>query len=609
MDGILGIEGGGTRTVALLADERGRQLGRKEFGPGNVRLLSDKELSQLFQRIAAEFPKVQAVGAGLAGARDPRDCKRVEATITQCWGDVPRDVTHDLEIALATLPEKKSKILVLSGTGSCCFGESNGHRAKIGGWGHILGDKGSGYEIGLRAMKASVFYFDRDGKWGTLGQRILRALMLNEPNQLIEWVQTAEKSQVAALAPEVFLAAKARDAIARDILEGAAASLAKDALTCANRLRLKKGGVFLLAGSVLKRQPAFARRVGDLITAKYPDAEIKVLDCEAVWGAVQLGKQAITSSTTAPPKKRTQTSLEPKRGIYVPTFDPLRAPTEQRNPRSTNLDRLSFETGVKLFLEEESGVSAALFAERTKIARAARLAFETLDSQGRIFYIGAGTSGRLGILDASECPPTFRADPEMIQGIIAGGARAIWQAVEGAEDDPNAGADALRFRAVTKKDLVIGIAASGRTPFVWGAFHEAKNRKAKTILICFNPFLEISKAHQPDLVIAPNTGPELLTGSTRLKSGTATKLILNAISTLAMVKLGKVVSNLMVDLNPSNLKLRDRAIRIVRELTGKDAWAAQNALEQNGWVIKQALDSFHQSDAGARRIRKKSKLR
>ena len=219
-------------------------------------------------------------------------------------------------------------------------------------------------------------------------------------------------------------------------------------------------------------------------------------------------------------------------------------------------------------LREESGVGRALLKHRQKIARAVNWVANSLAAGGRVFYVGAGTSGRLGVLDASECPPTFRADPEMIQGIIAGGREALWQAVEGAEDDAAAGAEALRFRGLQAKDVVIGIAASGRTPFVWGAIAEARKRKARSVLLCFNPSLKIQSGKGPDLFIAPDLGPEVLTGSTRLKSGTATKLILNILSTLAMVRLGKVVSNLMVDLNPSNVKLRERAIRIVQELTG-----------------------------------------
>ncbi len=243
---------------------------------------------------------------------------------------------------------------------------------------------------------------------------------------------------------------------------------------------------------------------------------------------------------------------------------------------------------VELMLSEDTKVIPALLKKKREITRAATLAATTLRRGGRIFYVGAGTSGRLGMLDASECPPTFRASSETVQGIIAGGQRALWQAIEGAEDDARAGARAIIARGVTARDFVIGIAASGRTPFVWGGLHEARVRRAGTCLVCFNPKLKIVPRNRPDIIVAVDVGPEVLTGSTRLKCGTATKLILNMISTIAMVRDGKVISNLMIDLNPSNEKLRDRAVRIIQQLTGSEPNAAHDALERNGWVLKEA---------------------
>jgi N-acetylmuramic acid 6-phosphate etherase len=217
---------------------------------------------------------------------------------------------------------------------------------------------------------------------------------------------------------------------------------------------------------------------------------------------------------------------------------------------------------------------------------------ESFKHAGHLYYVGAGTSGRLGVLDASECPPTFRAPREQVQGIIAGGQQALWSAVEGAEDDANGGARAIEHRSVGKRDVVVGIAASGRTPFVWGALAEASKHGATTVLVCFNPGYKKLRRRDgifmPDKIIAPNLGPEVLTGSTRLKSGTATKLILNILTTLAMTHSGKVISNLMVDLNPSNEKLRVRAVGIVRDLTGCDADVARATLEACGWVVKDA---------------------
>jgi N-acetylmuramic acid 6-phosphate etherase len=253
------------------------------------------------------------------------------------------------------------------------------------------------------------------------------------------------------------------------------------------------------------------------------------------------------------------------------------------------LDRMPLGKAIRLMVSEDAKVPEKLLAETGKIEKVTEAIARAFRRGGRLFYIGAGTSGRLGVLDASECPPTFRSPPEMVQGIIAGGEAALRKSVEGAEDNVTAGAREIHSRKVSERDVVVGIAASGTTPFVWGALREAKRRRATTVLVCFNPNLRIPKEFQPTIVIAPNLGPELLTGSTRLKAGTATKLLLNIFSTLAMVKSGKVIGNLMVDLNPANVKLRDRATRIVQELAKADYGSARKALEQSGWVIKKAI--------------------
>ena len=584
----MGIEGGGTRTVAIVLNEPGNILRRAEFGPGNARLLSDKDLRALFQRIAGFCRTPVGIGAGLAGVRNEADHHRVSKAIQSAWGNVPALVTHDLAVALAAaddVSDAAAKVLVLSGTGSCCYGISGGRTAKVGGWGHLLGDVASGYAIAHTALREVVYEFDRQQKWGPLGKRFLETLLLNEPNDLIGWIQNATKSEVAALSRCVF--ETGADPISLTVIQKAAESLARDALLCADRLAPKGKTVsFVLAGGVLQKQPSIARKVAGLIRKASPSSQITVLDKEGAYGAGQMARKATLERTAI---LRSQTGIKSPAGdYYIPEFVPGNSPTEQRNPKSMRFHNLSTKKMVEVMLNAEAKVLPALLRERAGIVRAVDMAAETLKQGGRIFYVGAGTSGRLGVLDASECPPTFRASPEMIQGIIAGGQRALWQAVEGAEDDPDAGANALRFRKLRPRDLVIGIAASGRTPFVWGALGSAKEIGAKTILLCFNPSLEIEKPHRPDLVIAPDLGPEILTGSTRLKSGTATKLVLNLISTIAMVRLGKVISNLMVDLNPSNVKLRERAVRIVQELTGCSAERARAALEKRGWIIKDA---------------------
>ena len=595
---LLGIECGGTHTTALLALAGGQNCLRADFGPANLRLLDDDALLEHFKGISALSAKsgqpLGGMAIGMAGARTEADRERIRSAAAKIWPGVPCYATNDLETALAaaTVDGKKqpaTQVLVLSGTGSCCYGRApGGATARVGGWGHILGDKGSGYEIGLCALKAAVYHLDRDGEWSALGQNILQALLLNEPEDLIDWVKTAGKPEIAILAIQVFNAAARGDKIAGDILAGAANSLARDAAGCAKKLAKPGAPVqFVLAGSVLLQQPGFAKGVGAEIRKLWPKATVTPLKGESARGALELARSHFAAGAKfsfEAHEANLDSAIVPKsRGL---------SPTEQRNPRSLKLDRLSIGKAVELMIEEESGIGKAIFAERAKIAKGVNLIVASLKKGGRVIYVGAGTSGRLGVLDASECPPTFRVPPEWVQGIIAGGQTALWRSVEGAEDSVESGATAIRYRGVNERDLVVGIAASGRTPFVWGAIHAAKKRGAHTMLVCFNPNLEISKSIRPDVVIAPNVGPEILTGSTRLKSGTATKIVLNTLTTLAMVRMGKVMSNLMVDLNASNRKLRERAVRIVQAVTGADAGAALAALEKSKWIVKSACQQL-----------------
>ncbi|HEY8485558.1 MAG TPA: N-acetylmuramic acid 6-phosphate etherase [Longimicrobiales bacterium] len=262
--------------------------------------------------------------------------------------------------------------------------------------------------------------------------------------------------------------------------------------------------------------------------------------------------------------------------------------TEQRNPRSARIDQLTTLEIVDLINAEDRMVAEAVHEEREEIARAIDIIVECFRKGGRLFYVGAGTSGRLGVLDAAEMPPTYRTDPEMVQGIIAGGPAALVRAQEGAEDHPEQGARDIDERNVGPNDFVLGIAASGTTPYVHGALRRARERGARTgFLLCTYPSEELLRTH--DVVIAPLVGPEVITGSTRMKAGTATKMVLNTISTAAMVKLGKVYGNLMVDLQVTCIKLRDRGERILMETLGLDRRAAADLLDRAEGHVKTAI--------------------
>jgi N-acetylmuramic acid 6-phosphate etherase len=262
--------------------------------------------------------------------------------------------------------------------------------------------------------------------------------------------------------------------------------------------------------------------------------------------------------------------------------------TEQRNPRSLRIDQLSTLEIVDLINAEDRMIAGAVGEEREAIARCIDLVVDSFRQGGRLFYVGAGTSGRLGVLDASEMPPTYRTDPEMVQGLIAGGYNALVRAQEGAEDKPEDGARDLEACGVGSTDFVLGIATSGTTPYVHGALRRARELGARTgFLLCTYPSEELHRTH--DVVIAPLVGPEVITGSTRMKAGTATKLVLNTITTSAMVKLGKVFGNLMVDLQVTCEKLRDRGERILMETVGLDRSAAADVLDRADGHVKTAI--------------------
>ncbi len=262
--------------------------------------------------------------------------------------------------------------------------------------------------------------------------------------------------------------------------------------------------------------------------------------------------------------------------------------TEQRNPRSSAMDVLSPLELVDLINSEDRTVAEAVGSQRLAIARAIELVVEAFRSGGRLIYVGAGTSGRLGVLDAAEMPPTFGTEPEMVQGIIAGGSEALVRSREGAEDRSEDGASEIDGLAVGPKDFVIGIATSGTTPFVHGAMARSRERGARTgFLLCTKPAPELLETH--DVVIAPLVGPEVVTGSTRMKAGSATKMVLNTITTGAMVMTGKVFGNLMVDLQATCEKLQDRGERILMTILDVDRARASELLEAAEGHVKTAL--------------------
>ncbi len=585
LSAILGIEGGGTKTTwALLSPDRKiRQRG--EAGPGNTLLLSDAALAKLLGAIRRDAgTNIAAIGGAFAGCQQPAEKTRVEKIVRRMWprAGVVR-IMEDTRSVLAAAFGDGPGIAVIAGTGSNVAGQKSASAPieKAGGWGHLFADRGSAYDLARRGMELAFARYDADKKISPLGREFLAATGQATMEELVPFLlRDTSKTTVASWAKCVFAAAAKGDREAKKLLDDAALALAEKAAVIARRLKLTAPRVALVGG-LFENRPEYLTAFQRALRRVLPRAQSFLLHVPGTIGAARVAGLKSVPAPIAAGKKSPAPMADPHR---LAAF--ARASTEQRNPRSRGLDRRSIPHLVDLFIREERHVEKALRAERKNIAKAAALVAKKLAHGGRLFYVGAGTSGRLGVVDASEMPPTFNADPQEIQAIIAGGPAAVFKSQEGAEDDREAGVRELRTRGLSKRDVVCGIAASGQTPFVLGALEFARKKGAGAVLLSCNPKRAIRVP--VDVAIDLPTGPEIVTGSTRLKAGTATKLVLNLLSTIAMVRLGRVRDNLMINVQATNDKLRARAVRLVAALSGADAEAAQAALEKNAWRVAAA---------------------
>ncbi len=591
---ILGVEGGGTKTAWVIVepvvptgrDDPGWEfhvIDQGKLPPSNFRLTTPERLRVIF----AELPKqIDRAGVFLAGCATEEDRRSLKQICLEIWPNAKIVTGSDRDSGLAAALDHGDGIVVNAGSGSSVTGRRGERIERAGGWGHILGDAGGGYFLSIQALR--LILREHDLHCGEIGfaAKILHALSLNNLDELVRWVQTADKMDIAMLAPVVFEAANEGDARMMEIIEEGACVLCEYTEAVASGLHLLAPKVALIGG-LFHRDSIYTHAFRRRLKKNLPDARVAVAERAPELGAAWLASELCDHAAVRP--KLSETEID---GLAA-------ALTEQRNPRSENLEKMSGRELVQVFVEEEKFVQAALRAAAAELTRAVEIVAESLRNGGRLFYVGAGSSGRIGVLDASEIPPTFGAPRELVQGVIAGGVTALSRSVEGAEDDETAGALAMDERRIKNPDVVIGISASGRTPFVLGALARVNQLSAKTILLTCNPTVAGgADAGQPrspiaatvlDLVITLAVGPEILTGSTRLKAGTATKVALNIISTGAMIALGKVRGNLMVDLHTTSTKLRDRAVRVVAELTQCDYSSAREKLEANGWNLRKII--------------------
>ena len=574
---ILGVEGGGTKTAWILVERSGDELNILDQGTlpsANFRLATPDRLRAIF----SELPKqINRAGIFLAGCGTAEDRHSLSNLCAEIWPGAKILTGSDRDSGLAAAVGHGDGIVVNAGSGSSVTGRRGDRIENAGGWGHILGDTGGGYFISIRALRLILREYDLHRGEVQLTAKILHARSLNNLDELVRWAQTADKMEIATLAPVVFEAAASGDVRVMEIIEEGALVLCEYTEAVASRLHLLAPKVMLLGG-LFHRDSIYTHAFRRRLKKNLPDARVATAERAPELGAAWLAAEMdeLTKVRAKPAENK---------------IDNLAAAlTEQRNPRSENLEKMRARELVELFVEEERFVQDALRGAIVDLAKAIEIVTGALRKGGRLFYVGAGSSGRIGVLDASEIPPTFGASSDLVQGIIAGGITALHRSVEGAEDEESVGALAMDERGTKDVDVVIGITASGRTPFVLGALGRAKSLGAKTILLTCNPAIRGDELGNLSIHLA--VGPEILTGSTRLKAGTATKVALNIISTGAMVALGKVRGNLMIDLHTSSTKLRDRAVRLVADLANCDYNSARERLEAGGWNLRAVVNQI-----------------
>ncbi|MEA3336737.1 MAG: N-acetylmuramic acid 6-phosphate etherase [Chloroflexota bacterium] len=583
---VIGVDGGASKTSAVVMDRQAQVMGRGRGGSSNVHVVGlagmRRALWDAMQEAASsagvDLSQAARVTWALAGSGRAQDTRQIEELQGVMLPGTRGQVVTDALAALMGGAGTRIGAVLIAGTGMIAYGENAaGDQARAGGWGYAL-DRGSAYSLAQQALRAVARAADQSDLPTGLSKRIIGFLGLAQASDLVRWIYAPERavSDIAALAPLVLDTAQAGDLVAAEVVALGADALADAAAAVAGRLNLESNPFpLVLAGRLLTNNEFYRQVVNQAVRTRLPSVRPQLPHDAADVGAGLLALEslgyALSSATwNEPPAKLVWTS-------------------EQRNVLTNDLDLLTTLEMVGLMHLADRRAVAALRPNLPAIATAVDAIAARMIRGGRLIYVGAGTSGRLGALDAAECPPTFNADPGQVVGIMAGGRTAFATAKEGAEDDRGAGRLAIAETETSSLDSVVGIAASGRTPFVAGALEEARDREALTVALICN--LPSPLAGLADHVIAPLVGPEIITGSTRLKAGTAQKLVLNMLSTLVMVRLGKTYGNLMVDMRQQNLKLRDRAVRIVAEACGIDEARAEDALDASQRDVKVAIVS------------------
>lgn len=581
---VIGMDVGKSETAAVVLDAAGEILGRGHSGFSDYRSIdftaaSDALLSAMqvaVQQAGIDLGQIQSITWALARGMRPGAFRRFTDLVAERLPGASVGVVSDSVATLVGGSNTRRGIVLIVDTEVVAYGENErGEHAQSGGWGHLL-DRGSAYSLALEALVALAMAADNDRLFTSLTERILQALCMENPFDILQWLYDPQRqiSEIAELAPLVLAEAEAGDLMAVETVARGAEALASAVETIAYRLGFQ-GCHFpmVLSGGLLTTSTFYRDVVTQSVLTCLPGARPMLPRADAAVGAALIALESLGY----PLNGESEVQEAPARSWV----------SEQTNVLTRDLDLRTTQEIVGLMHVEDWRAVTAVDPVLPEIAAAVDAIAARMRQGGRLIYVGGGTSGRLGVLDASECPATFNAPPEQVIGVMAGGVQALLFGGEPEEDDAEAGRQAMVALAVSSLDSVVGITASGRTPFTLGAMEEARRRGALTVALVCN--LPAPLAQITDHVIAPLVGPETLAGSTRLKAGTAQKLVLNMLSTAVMVRLGKTYGNLMVDVRQDNDKLRGRARRIVAQICNVSQEEAAAVLESTEGDVKAAV--------------------
>lgn len=585
---LIAIDGGGTKSEFLLFSKMGEIFARVTKGATNPNVIGIERACAVIKEGVGELLCNRdckcRIFAGVAGAYTSQNGQRMEKLLHSEGLDIV--VESDIMNVIYSSEAPGPCIAAIAGTGSAVFGYDGSNLIRTGGWGYLLDNAGGGCDIGRDILRLALDS-EEDPKSEKL--RLVEAAEELVGGRVIDnlsLIYERGSDYIASFAPLAFKLAREGDELSRRILRKSASRIAEMMLLTKGRIEC--GNHAIISGGLLNCADIFVPMIEDALSGVI---ELEAATMPQCFGACQ--RAFALAGIPVPAEFRDHFNNFWFGGKAADAVSDFKAPefaTEVRNPRTKHIDKMDAVSMVHIINDENARSVEAVGGAIGAISRAVDLVADGFRNGGRLIYIGAGTSGRLAVQDAAECPPTYGVDYDTVIANIAGGEGAVFRAVEQVEDSAEAGKNDLLARNLKPEDVVMGISASGNAAYVYSAMAFAKELGCKTISLSSNRHCRIHTIS--DVAIYVDTGAEAVTGSTRMKAGNAQKMVMNMITTCAMVMTGKVYENLMINLRPTNVKLKGRMVGIVQNITGADSDRALKLLEENGFSIRKAVEAF-----------------